>query len=143
MTARVSGWRTARVRVLRCAADGTRAVIVDSLGVPLDMGRLVRWATPAQKMAMAVRDGGCTWWGCTLPPQWTDAHHIHEWNHDGPTDVASMACLCRHHHTVIHRPGWQMFADDDSWFWFQAPNGKTFWGQRHGTQRPGPAPPPT
>jgi hypothetical protein len=62
-------------RVLRCDPD-LFALVVDSLGVPLDMGRHVRLATAAQRRALAARDGGCVFPGCTLPPQWCDAHHL-------------------------------------------------------------------
>lgn len=40
-------------------------LIVDSDAVPLNMGRSARTATSAQLRVLAVRDGGCTWKGCT------------------------------------------------------------------------------
>ena len=114
-------------------------VITNSLGVPLDLGRTVRYATRAQRHALAARDGGCVFPGCDAPAHWTDAHHIIHWPHHGPTDIANLASLCRHHHRITHHPHWTMHPTPDGWFWWTTPTG-TLWSQRHGTQRTGPTP---
>ncbi len=106
----------------------------------LDLGREDRLASRAQRRAMAQRDGGCVFPGCDSPPSWTDAHHVLHWLHGGPTDLANLASLCRHHHGVTHRRGWTMGVTDDEWFWWATPNGDAFWSQRHGRQRAGPVP---
>jgi hypothetical protein len=114
-------------------------VVVDSLGVPLDLGREVRWATPSQKRALKVRDGGCTFPGCDCHVGHTDAHHVDEWDADfGHTDVKRMVLLCRHHHGVVHRNGWKVDIDDDGWTAFTTPSGVVIDGQRHGRRRAGP-----
>jgi hypothetical protein len=128
-------------RTLRCDPD-VFAVVVNSLGVPLDMGRHVRLATAAQRRAMAARDGSCVFPGCTAPPSWCDAHHLDEYRSGGRTDVARLASLCRHHHGVTHRTGWEMHATSDGWFWWTTPSGNTIWSQRHGRRRTGPTPAP-
>ena len=115
-------------------------VVVDSLSVPLDLGRNARLATPGQRRSMAVRDGGCVFPGCGLPGSWCDAHHLDPWGHDGHTDVPRMASLCRHHHGVVHRTGWQMHARPDGRFWFVTPSGARFWAQQRGRQSDGPLP---
>jgi len=48
--------------------------------------------------------------------------------------------LCRHHHGVIHRKGWNLQIGDDGWSWITTPSGISLWCQRHGTIRSG-APP--
>lgn len=78
-------------------------LIVNSDSAPLNMGRSVRTATPAQLRALAVRDGGCTWKGCDMPPAWCDAHHDIPWDRGGPTDLANLRLLCRRHHVLVHR----------------------------------------
>lgn len=129
-------------RTLLCDPDLT-PIVVDSLGVPLDLGRTVRYATSAQRRAIALRDGGCTFPGCLAPPSWCDAHHLEEFHAElGATDIDNLVCLCRHHHGVTHRRGWTMQATDDGWFHWTTPSGYTFWSQRHGRRRAGPAPPP-
>jgi len=105
------------------------------------LGRNERFASPKQRRAALIRDGGCTFPGCDRPVGWLDIHHVLDWDHDGPTDIANLAALCRSHHGVTHRKGWTMTATTDGWFWWQTPSGHTFWSQRHGQQRAGPAPP--
>ncbi len=129
-------------RHLDCDADWY-AVVVDSLGVPLDHGRAIRYATPAQRRAIAVRDGGCVFPGCDAPIGWLDAHHVDPFDHGGPTDTDQMAGLCRwHHRHVAHGARWTMGITTDGSTWFTSPSGHTFWGQQHGRQRTDPPPDP-
>lgn len=129
------------VRTLLCDPD-LYPVVVDSLGVPLDLGRTVRYATVAQRRALALRDGGCTFPGCDAPIAWCDAHHLHQYQHGGETNLDQLVSLCRHHHGVTHRTGWTLHRSADGWHWWQTPTGHTFWSQRHGRQRAGPPPAP-
>ncbi|WP_375399437.1 DUF222 domain-containing protein [uncultured Amnibacterium sp.] len=90
--------------VERIACDGrTRLLITGEQGEALYLGLSNRLFTPAQKKALAARDGGCAWPGCTAPVAWTDAHHIAWWHRDqGPTDIDNGVLLCSHHHHLIH-----------------------------------------
>ena len=78
------------LRHLSCDAAVT-TVEVDHDGVALHVGRQSRYATPAQRRALAVRDGGCVFPGCDLPTSWCDAHHVIPWDPDGPTDIDNLA----------------------------------------------------
>jgi hypothetical protein len=104
------------------------------------MGRKVRHATAAQRKALAQRDGGCVFPGCDAPAAWTDDHHVEHFGHGGPTDLDNLAGLCRYHHGITHRRGWEMQATDDGWYWWRSPTGRTFWSQRHQRRRTGPTP---
>ena len=115
--------------------------MVNRLGVPLDMGRTLRYANENQRRALRERDGGCIFPGCDAPPRWCDVHHQVWWEHGGHTNVSLMALLCRHHHRVTHRRGWRLDVTQDQWFYWTTPNGHRFWSQRHGRQRRGPEPP--
>ena len=126
-------------RTLLCDAM-YRPLLVDNLGVPLDMGRAVRFATPAQRRALAVRDGGCVWPGCDKPPGWCDAHHVVPVHDGGATDLANLALQCRHHHGLTHSTDWTMHTAQDGWFWWQTPTGRKLWSQRHVRPRDGPTP---
>jgi hypothetical protein len=89
------------VRRLACEA----AIIPMVLGSPsqvLDLGYGERYFTPAQRVALARRDQGCSFPGCTVPPQWCEAHHVRHWLHGGETDICNGALLCGRHHTVVH-----------------------------------------
>lgn len=46
---------------------------------------------------------GCSFPGCTIPAQWTDAHHVRPWWAGGKTSLLNLALLCRRHHTHVHR----------------------------------------
>jgi hypothetical protein len=92
------------VRRLACEAT----VIPTVLGAPsevLDVGRSERCFTRAQRRALTVRDRGCSFPGCTMPPQWCEAHHVTHWADGGPTDLLNGALLCGRHHTVVHQRG--------------------------------------
>ncbi|WP_084079425.1 HNH endonuclease signature motif containing protein [Demequina sp. NBRC 110057] len=81
----------------------------DSL--PLDVGREHRLFTPAQRLALGERDGGCAW--CHAPISHCEAHHIAWWNRDaGPTDIANGVLLCTGCHHRVHRYGWDITVRD-------------------------------
>lgn len=87
----------------RLACDSPiRRVVVDDKGAVLHHGRAHRFATAAQKRAMAVRDGGCAIPGCSIPAEWSEAHHIVPWKDGGLTDIDQMVLLCGRHHTAHH-----------------------------------------
>lgn len=87
---------------IACGADVT-PVWLSADGAPLALGRDARYATPAQWKALAVRDGGCSFPGCSALPQWCDSHHVDHWARGGQTDVDRMALLCGRHHTHVHQ----------------------------------------
>jgi hypothetical protein len=107
-------------------------MIVDGAGTPLAVGRTRRHATPTQRRALAVRDGGCAFPGCDAPPRWTDAHHITPWQHGGTTDLDNLVLLCRHHHGVIHRTGWTITHTGHQHFEITTPTGTRLTAQRRG-----------
>ena len=112
-------------------------LIVDALGVPLNMGRQIRLANRQQRRALAKRDGGCIFPGCDAPVGWCDAHHVTWWDNGGPTDIFNLALLCRYHHGVTHRRGWTMTTTgDDEWFTWTTPTGDRLHSQRHRGRSP-------
>ena len=119
-----------------CCDPTVRALVIDSLGVPLDLGREIRLANRDQRRAVHRRDGGCVFPGCDAPVTWTDVHHVIHFAHDGPTDIHNLACLCRHHHGVVHRRGWGMRTVHGQWFEITTPGGAVLQSQRAGRQRP-------
>lgn len=76
----------------------------------LDWGRARRLFSPAQKVALAERDGGCAF--CGAPPPWTHGHHIAWWDRDtGPTDIENGVLLCTGCHHRVHSDGWEIRID--------------------------------
>ena len=92
---------SASVRELGCDAD-IRVLEFGPRGEVLSLGRTRRLFSPAQRIALAVRDGGCIWPQCTAPPAWCDAHHVEWWKPGGMTDVRNGALLCPAHHHLLH-----------------------------------------
>jgi len=90
---------------LTCDAT-IRGLVMNGPSDPLDLGRSQRLATPGQRRAAAVRDGGCVYPGCEQPPENCDLHHIRHWlKHLGLTNIANLCLLCRRHHTLTHAMG--------------------------------------
>ena len=73
----------------------------------LDVGRASRLYTKAQRVAMAVRDRGCTWPGCEAPPGWCEAAHAkNPWIAGGRTSLENGTLLCPYHHHRLDNDGW-------------------------------------
>jgi hypothetical protein len=80
---------------------------------PLEVGRTTRVIQPAQRIALAVRDGGCVVPGCDRPLAWCEAHHLWHWVHGGPTDLDNLVLVCRAHHRAVHEGGWRLTRGPD------------------------------
>jgi HNH endonuclease len=80
---------------------------------PLNVGRASRVVIPAQRSALAVRDGGWVFPDCTRPLAWCEGHHLVHWADGGPTNLANLALVCRAHHRAVHAGGWQLIRGPD------------------------------
>ena len=89
------------VRRVCCEADLVPHVL-GTAGEDLDLGRVARLFTRAQRRALRRRDRGCTYPGCTAPSAWTRAHHVVHWVDGGLSDLDNAASLCQRHHTFVH-----------------------------------------
>ena len=101
----------ATVEALACA-QGIRLAHHDAFGQVLDLGREQRLYNARQRVALAIRDGGCLWPDCERPPSWCEAHHLDRWVDGGRTDVARGVLLCRHHPLRLHNEGWSIGHSD-------------------------------
>lgn len=90
---------------------GSIDVTVDSRGNPLDLGREQRLFSAKQKLALAIRDGGCAGIGCPVPAAYCESHHIDHVAHGGRTDIDRGILLCRFHHMQLHNNGWRIVRD--------------------------------
>jgi len=73
---------------------------------PLAVGRTTRIATPAQRRALAARDGGCIIPGCQVPAENCQTHHVREWSTGGRSDLENLALLCWAHHRQVDLGMW-------------------------------------
>ncbi|GAB3038701.1 hypothetical protein GCM10011376_33950 [Nocardioides flavus (ex Wang et al. 2016)] len=90
-----------QARRLACEA-GIVPVVLGSKSQPLDQGRAARLFTKAQRIALGLRDGGCTARGCETTASGCHAHHDDPWSRGGLTDLANGRLLCPRHHRLAH-----------------------------------------
>ncbi|MDY7527473.1 MULTISPECIES: HNH endonuclease signature motif containing protein [unclassified Cryobacterium] len=107
----------------RCDS-GLLDVTFDDHGSGVDLGREQRTFSPSQRVALAIRDGGCMWPGCDRPPSWTETHHIQHWKDDtGQTNLDQGILLCRADHLRLHNEHWRIARDDTGRYWLTPPPG--------------------
>jgi hypothetical protein len=97
------GAQTAR----RLACDAAIVALLERAGRPLSVGRKTRSVPAALRRALASRDRGCRFPGCTSQTT-LDAHHIKHWANGGPTSIENLVQLCRHHHRLLHEGGYSV-----------------------------------
>ncbi|WP_228389248.1 HNH endonuclease signature motif containing protein [Cumulibacter manganitolerans] len=81
---------------------------VNAAGGVIAYGRARRFASPAQVKALTGRDKGCSFPGCTIPPEWCEVHHVVEWWRGGRTDVDNLTMICGYHHREFEQCGWRV-----------------------------------
>ncbi|SDO40241.1 protein of unknown function [Cryobacterium flavum] len=100
---------------------GQLRLLIDEAGHPLKLGRTARTFSEAQRVAMGVRDGGCMFPECDMPPSRTEAHHADQWARDkGATDIERGLLFCGPCHRRLHQEGWRVIGEPGQ-FWLQPP----------------------
>jgi hypothetical protein len=95
-------------QVLAMAAEAEIIpTVLNSTGAVLDLGRTHRIASRSQTLALIARDVGCSFPGCSHPPEWCERHHIREWVDGGLTNLGNLTLLCRYHHHHFATRGWE------------------------------------
>ncbi len=113
----------ATLRRLACEA-GIIPAVLGSRGEILDLGIKARFASPAQRKALAIMWGGCAYPGCTAPAHYTQAHHITPYRPPyGPTDLINLVPLCTSHHHLIHDGGVTVTQPEPGHLIFTTPTG--------------------
>lgn len=93
-------------------------VVMGGESLPLDLGRARRLFSPAQRQAIAARDGGCA--KCGAPVARCDVHHIRWWSRGGGTDIDNGVLLCVGCHHRVHDYGWEIVVERGQ-VWFVPP----------------------
>ena len=92
----------AQARRLACEG-GIIPAVLGTASVPLDVGRRSRLFTKYQRIALGLRDGGCTVQGCDVSASGCHAHHDRvPWSRGGRSDLANGRLLCPRHHRHAH-----------------------------------------
>jgi hypothetical protein len=71
------------------------------------------------------RDGTCRFFGCTVAASRCDVDHVVS-HPRGPTDVANLMCLCRHHHRLKQQDRWRVSMTPDGVVTWTTPVGDQF-----------------
>jgi hypothetical protein len=99
-----------------------RRVVVDSAGVIIDLGRKRRLFTGNQRQAVLMSSARCIWPGCDQPSGRCQADHLHEWQHNGATNIANAAPLCSRHNRWKSR-GYSTHRDSNGYWHTHRPDG--------------------
>ncbi|PRC59144.1 hypothetical protein C6A85_24935, partial [Mycobacterium sp. ITM-2017-0098] len=71
------------------------AVFDKATGSALELFRAKRIATPAQRIMLIAREGGCTNPGCTVGAYGCQVHHVvTDWADGGNTNVNELGLAC-------------------------------------------------
>jgi hypothetical protein len=90
------------------------AVFDKATGSALDLFRARRVASPAQRIMLIARDGGCTKPGCTVPAYGSQVHHAaRDWADDGLTNVDELGLACGPDNRMVGPGGWTTQMNED------------------------------
>jgi hypothetical protein len=96
----------------RLACDAAFDVIVRRGTDLIAAQRYAPELTAATRRAVAARDQGCRFPSCQAPASWCDIHHVVPRAAKGDHALRNLVLLCRRHHTIVHRRGWEQTLDD-------------------------------
>ncbi len=101
--------------VIRIGAHANHhlAVFDGATGSALELFRAKRTASPAQRIMLIARDGGCTKPCCTVGAYGSQAHHaVADWIHGGQTNVDEMALACGPDNRLVADGGYRTLIND-------------------------------
>jgi hypothetical protein len=97
-------------------------VVVHAPG-DMNLGRTTRLASRAQRRALRAQYPTCAVPGCRVAFEFTKPHHVHYWEHGGPTDLDKLLPLCSKHHHCAHEGGWRLSLQPDRTLTITLPDG--------------------
>ncbi len=105
----------------RLSCDASLVYMRHADAVVIDVGRKARTIPPSIRRALAARDTGCRFPGCTS--RRCDAHHVEHWSNGGATHLDNLVRLCRRHHRAVHEGGFAVIRGHDGVLTFLRPDG--------------------
>jgi hypothetical protein len=113
------------VRRLCCEA-AIVPVVLNGTGETLDLGREQRLANRAQRRALRAMYRSCAHPGCTVRFADCEIHHVIDWDHHGPTNLANLLPLCSRHHHLLHEGRWHLTLHSDRTITLTRPDGTVY-----------------
>ena len=101
--------------VIRMAGHANHylAVFDKATGSALDLFRSRRVASPAQRIMLIARDGGCTKPCCTVGAYGTQVHHVTtDWANGGNTNIDNLGLACPPDNRSVKEGGWSTAMND-------------------------------
>ncbi len=90
----------------------------------MNLGRTTRLASRSQSRALRAPHPSCAVPGCCVAFEFTKPHHVHYWEHGGPTDLDNLVPFCsKHHHHAAHEGGWRLTLQPDRTLTVTFPDG--------------------
>jgi hypothetical protein len=80
--------------LIRMASHANHYLAIFDNGKPLALYHTKRLASPAQRIMLYAKDGGCTKPGCDAPAYHSQAHHVRGWATTGRTDINDLTLAC-------------------------------------------------
>ncbi|MFD0043878.1 DUF222 domain-containing protein [Pseudarthrobacter scleromae] len=96
----------ARDLVANGAASFHRVLVDPRDGAPLEIGRSSYRVTKAMRNWLRMRDGKCSFPGCSNSSLDNEADHLLAWHHGGTTGISNLGQPCPKHHKLRHTTGW-------------------------------------
>lgn len=96
----------ARKLVTEGAGSFYRVLVDPRDGAPLEISRTSYRLPESLKRWLRMRDGKCTFPGCSNQSQDNESDHLTAWDRGGTTGISNLGQLCPKHHRLKHRTGW-------------------------------------
>jgi hypothetical protein len=96
----------ARTLVGEGAGSVYRLLVDPRDGAPLEIGRTSYRLPESLKRWLRLRDGKCTFPGCSNHTADNENDHLTAWEHGGATGVSNLGQVCPKHHRLKHQSRW-------------------------------------
>ncbi|MGA9674355.1 MAG: HNH endonuclease signature motif containing protein [Mycobacterium sp.] len=80
--------------VIRWASHAHHYLAIFDNGKPLALYHTKRLASPAQRIMLCAKEGGCTKPGCDAPAYHSQVHHVNGWTKTHRTDIDDLTLAC-------------------------------------------------
>jgi Domain of unknown function (DUF222) len=91
--------------VIRWASHAHHYLAIFDRGKALALYHTKRLASPAQRIMLCAKDGGCTMPGCDAPAYHSQVHHVQGWTTTHRTDINDLTLACGPHNRLVEK-GW-------------------------------------
>jgi hypothetical protein len=118
----LGGWGPVVADIARQVAEeqaggAWRYTVTNRLGEAVDHGTVRRRPTAGDAAFVRARDRTCRFPGCRAPGLRTEIDHTIAYADGGPTSRDNLGLLCKRHHLLKHRAGWDVYQSDGTFLW--------------------------